>query len=291
MSLIHDALKKAQDKEKAPIGSGLTAFQDLPEGKKLALTKRTIVLIALVVVALGFLAYNRFSSPDAPAPTDIPTSKFGPTPGAVAPGQAAAPAPEVTPGGAGEAPDAVPGQAPGGAQAGAAQPAPGLGTGAEGAEQSSDVVLMNRRAIEAFKNDELDSALASIRSAAVLAPKSAQVWNNKGFIEKKFGELEEARRSYEKALELKPDYPETLNNLAMLEYAEGKPSTARELLQKTLTAVPAYPEANFNMGFIYDKGGDKTRAIDYYRRFLDVSGAFPSNVVEAVRDRVMELER
>ena len=34
----------------------------------------------------------------------------------------------------------------------------------------------------------------------------------------------------------------------------------------------------------------KEKAAEYYKRFLNVSGTFPSSVVEAVRDRVMEIE-
>jgi Flp pilus assembly protein TadD len=241
MSLIHEALKKAQDKEKAPLGSGLTAFQESAGGGGLKLSKRTIVLAVLVAVALGFLVYKRFSKPSAPPPA----------------------------------------------------PVPALATGAAGAtsgNSAGDGLLMKRRAIEAFKTDDLDSALASITSAAQLNPTDPEIWNDKGLIEKKLGNIDGARGSYEEALKLKPDYPEVFNNLAMLELASGQPSQAREYLEKALTALPAYPEANFNMGVIYDKGGDKAQATNYYKRFLNVSGAFPSNVVEAVRDRVMELE-
>lgn len=240
MSLIHDALKKAQDKDKAPLGSGLTAFQEPSTGGGPKLPTRTIVLAVLVAVALGFLAYKRFTKPK-PVPE--------------------VPAPALT-----------------------VQTAPG------GSAQGGDGLLMKRRAIEAFKTDELDSAYASITSAAQLSPSDPEVWNDKGLIEKKLGNFEGARQSYQKALELKPDYPEVFNNLAMLELAEGNASQARQYLEKALTALPAYPEANFNMAVIYDEAGDKAQAATYYKRFLEVSGAFPSNVVEAVRDRVMELE-
>lgn len=241
MSLIHDALKKAQKDDQVPIGSGLTAFQDPIGEQKPGGSRRVIVIAVILVAAIGFYAYRKFSAPAAPAPV-----------------------PAVAP--------ALP------------------GTGPDQAAVATGPDAMKRKAVDAYRTDDLESAWADIQAAALAAPQDAEVWNNYGVIARKRGELQKAREAYTKAIELKPLYPEALNNMALMEMQADNPTKAKELLEKALNAAPAYPEANFHLGLIYDKAGEKQKAAEYYKRFLEVSGSFPNTVVEGVRDRVMEIE-
>ncbi len=241
MSLIHDALKKAQKDDQLPIGSGLNAFQEPIGEPKAGGSRRVIVMAVILVAAVGFYAYRKFSAPAAPAPV-----------------------PAVAP--------ALPGASPDQAAAAA---------GPEAAK---------RKAFDAYKTDDLESAWINIQAAALAAPQDAEVWNNYGVIARKRGDLEKAREAYTKAIELKPQYPEALNNLALMEMQADNTTKAKELLEKALNAAPAYPEANFHLGLIYDRAGEKQKAAEYYKRFLEVSGSFTNTVVEGVRDRVMEIE-
>jgi Tfp pilus assembly protein PilF len=237
MSLIHDALKKAEDAEPAPIGSGLTTFHDAMDEKKPAISPRVLVLLLLLVAAVGFLVYVKF----------------------------------FTSGGESVQPE-VPAAGP------------------LAAEQPSDAAAGKARAVEAFRAGDLEGAWTAITGAVALAPSDAEAWNNLGLIAKKRGDLARARQAYQRALELKPDYPEAQNNLAVVEMLEGNAPRARELLEKAVEASPAYAEAVFNLALVYDHVGEREPAVKNYKRFLQVSAALPSNIVEAVRDRVMALE-
>ncbi|MFA4874718.1 MAG: tetratricopeptide repeat protein [bacterium] len=243
MSLIHDALKKAQNKENAPLGSGLSTFQEPVGEKNKPSTKRIAVMAAILVVALGFFAYKKFSS---------------------------SPQPPLTP---------------------LATPVQTLPAGAlQQSMPSGDIAAMKKRAVDSFRSDDYDTAMTSLSSASQLAPNDPEVWNDMGLVQKKRGDMGKAKESYQKALDLKPDYPEALNNMAVLERDQGDSVKARELLEKAIKLQPAYPEASFNLALLYDKAGERAKAAEYYKRFLEVSGSYPNTIVEAVRDRVMEIE-
>jgi Flp pilus assembly protein TadD len=165
---------------------------------------------------------------------------------------------------------------------------------ASGLQQQSDtqdVGVLKTRALAAYAKSDFDSAWNDMLSASVLAPIDPEIWNNLGLIAKSRGDAIEAQRNYDKALELRPDYPEALNNLGMLVMQEGNNTRAIELIGKSLKLMPAYPEANFNMAFLYDKKGEHSKAANYYRRFIEVGGNYPSNVIDAVRGRLMEIEK
>jgi tetratricopeptide (TPR) repeat protein len=245
MSLIHDALKKAQEeahkKEGVPLGSGVMSMGDAVEtGRKLPPT-RTLVLAGVLVVALGVFAYMRFVPKDVVKPEagagDILVPKNAETIG------------------------------------------------------KDDVGMLKKRAVNAFKTDDLESAWSSLSTASNLDPKDPEIWNNLGLVAKKRGDAAKARECYQKALDLKPQYPEAMNNMAMVEMEGGNLSKAMELLEGALKITPAYPEANFNLALLYEQKGDKKKAVEYYKRFLEVGGDFPSNVIDKVRDRLMEIEQ
>lgn len=253
MSLIHDALKKAQGNQTPELGSGLASFQEPPAGEGEPAPKRTIILIAVLAVAVIFFVYMKFfSKPKGPQPKSAAAIAASMQGGGQAPGQALA--------------------------QGQNQPAAG------------DLASLKKKAVDSFKTDDLEGAWAALTSASQIAATDPEVWNNFGLVAKKRGDPVKAREAYNKALELKPDYPEALNNLAVLERDEGNGGKSRELLDRALKILPAYPEANFNMALLYDSSGEKHKALEYYKRFLEIGGSYPNNIIEAVRDRIMEIE-
>ncbi len=236
MSLIHDALQKAQKEEGlGPKMPGTSMFAPPPEKKPIP--KRTIALAAVLIIALGVLGYMRLApkgtpvSPDPGAkPMDVKTT-YG----------------------------------------------------------KQDIGMLKKRAIDAFKTDDFDTAWTSLSTANQLDQNDPEIWNNLGLVSRKQDDDEKARECYNKALELKPNYVEAMNNLAVIEWDDGNLTRATELLSKALEISAAYPEANFHMGLIYDEKGSKEKAVEYYKRFLDVAGSFSSNIVDSVRDRLMEI--
>lgn len=239
MSLIHEALKKAQVEAKAQLGSGLVSFQEPPPGReKEPMNKRTIVLAGILVAALIFLVYTKF---------------FGTKRDAA--GTSATPAPAVN-----------------------------LELLSE-----TDVVKLKKRALDAYGAGDMDSAFATLTTAADLDKNDPEIWNNLGLVARKQGDAAKAREYYQKALELKQDYPEAMNNMAVLEMQSGNTAEAKSLLERAVKISPAYPEANLHLAILCDEDGDTHKAAEYYKRFLEVGKKFPSMVVDSVRDRVMEI--
>jgi len=153
-----------------------------------------------------------------------------------------------------------------------------------------DPATLKKKAIDAYRANDLETAWLSITQAAVSSMTDPEVWNDLGLIAKKRGNLLKAREAYQKALELRPNFAEAQNNLGVVELQDGNVTKAKELFLKALEVSPAYAEANFNLALLYDRDGDLKSAATSYRRFLQVSGAFPSEVVESVRDRILEIE-
>ena len=239
MSLIHEALKKAGDKEKAPMGSGLASFQESPKiSSDKKVPTRIIVLASVLAVGIAFFLYIQFADKEKKQ------------------GVKASPAKSVS------------------------NPVTG----------KMDVEQLKNRALESYRAGDMNAAWSVYSTVSRLDKSNPEVWNNMGLVAKKRGDMETARASYEKALKLKPEYAEAMNNLAVLDMEEGKITDAKGYLEKALALKPAYAEANFNLALLYEKKGDSARAVDYYKRFLEVGGDFPSNVVDSVRDHIVEIE-
>ena len=237
MSLIHDALQKAQkDAVSASKIPGTSMFAPPPEKKPIP--KRTIVLAVVLIVVVGFFAYMRLAPKDKVVSPDL----------------------------------------------GGAKPIDVKTTYGK-----QDIGLLKKRAIDAYKTDDFDTAWSSLSAASALDVNDPEIWNNLGLVAKKRDDSDKAREYYQKALDLKPTYVEAMNNMAILEWEGENLTRATELLSKALEISAAYPEANFHMGLIYDEKGNKQKAAEYYKRFLDVAGTFPSNIVDSVRDRLMEI--
>lgn len=246
MSLIHDALKKAGEKEKngekkAPVmGSGLLSMENAAVNVGRGIPKRTIILASVLTVVIAIIVYTKLKPKD-------------------------------------EAPKSPP------------KPSTQEIKGTE--PETQDVGLLKKRAMEAYKMDDYQTSWNNYTAASKLAPADAEIWNNLGVVSKARGDSVEARHDYEKALELKPEYPEALANLAVVTMLEGNNTKAIELLTKALKLQPAYPEANLHMAVLYDRKGETEQASNYYHRFLEVGGSFPSDVIDSIRDRLMEIEK
>ncbi len=225
MSLIHDALKKAQNKENVQIGAGLSAFQEPVGGKKTPSSKRTIVLAAVLFVALGFFAYKRFFSNSVEPSPPIPSA---------------------------------------GAPAGTAQGTQPVG-GADTMKKKSvdafksddldtawasivaaqqlapnDPEVWNNSGLIARKRGDMDAARTAYQKALDLKPEYPEALNNMAVLEKDQGNAVKARELFEKALKIQPSYPEANFNLALLYDNSGDKTKAAEYYKRFLEVSGAY---------------------------------------------------
>lgn len=223
MSLIHDALKKAQDKESAPLGSGLASFQDPVEPPKEGGGKRTIVLGAILVLALGFFVYTKLT-PDkeqaAPAP---------------------APMPAVMPQQIGE-------QDAGRLKRSAidAYKADDMDSAwrnlqAAASMNDKDPEIWNNMGLVARKRGDLLKAREFYDKAIELKPDYPEALNNLAVLSLQGGDVEKARELLEKAVKLAPAYPEANFHMAMVLEQKGDKAKAIEYYKRFLEVSGSLP--------------------------------------------------
>lgn len=234
MSLIHEALKKAQGNSSAPPGSGLSQFQDSLKGEKKPPSMQRILVLALVLaLALGYFAYRKLSSPSQPTAQPLQQA-----------GQTATPTPAT---GVAALQPAQPNDAETmkrkaidsfkaddlttawGAISAASQLAP------------NDPEVFNDMGLIAKKRGDIAKARESYQKAIQLKEEYPEALNNLAMIEKDGGSDVKARELLEKALKITPAYPEANFNLAVLYDKSGDRAKAVEYYKRFLEVSGQYP--------------------------------------------------
>ncbi len=94
---------------------------------------------------------------------------------------------------------------------------------------------------------------------------------NKAVAETNKGNLDTARDIYLKILEEKPDYIEVLNNLGVIAMSQGNTKEAISYYRKILEKLPNYSKAYNNMAIALLKGGDKKLAEEYLKKAIEIN--------------------
>lgn len=241
MSLIHDALKKAQreaheevEKGERPAGFGAEqTHSGLP-------SRRTVILLAAFLFSMGYFVYSKW---------------LVPTPSKTSPHASSGKAVPLTP------------------------------------QPGEDGKKLKALALEAYRENDLDTAWGKFVAATSVAPDDAEVWNNLGVVQKKRGDTKKAREAYDKALELKKDYPEALNNSAVLDLETKNYAAAKAALDQALVLQPNYAEALFHRAVVAEQLGDISEAVEFYKKFLKFGKALSPHVLDEVREHILDIDQ
>lgn len=84
------------------------------------------------------------------------------------------------------------------------------------------------------------------------------------------GNIEAAKRLYLKILEERPDYIEVLNNLGVIFMKEGNNNEALSYFRRLLEKAPNYTKAYNNIGIIAMRDGNKRLAEEYFRKAIEI---------------------
>ncbi|NJM46435.1 MAG: tetratricopeptide repeat protein [Alkalinema sp. RU_4_3] len=131
---------------------------------------------------------------------------------------------------------------------------------------------------------EIDTALAQLQAAVVLAPRDPQARYNlaNGFWANQ--QIPEAIRLYEIALDLQPDYPAAQNNLATMLQAMGQAQTAIALYRKTLSTDPNNINARMNLANLLQQQENYDGAMVHYEKALSLNPAYPNLAYNLARN-------
>lgn len=113
---------------------------------------------------------------------------------------------------------------------------------------------------------------------------------NLGLVLKRKGKYKEAIKLYDEALGIRPDFAEALNNRAVLFRKMKQYVRAEADLNKALELKKGYSEAQFNLAAVYEASGKKLRALDAYRNYLSNPDRDPGLVDPRVRQRISFVE-
>ena len=133
-----------------------------------------------------------------------------------------------------------------------------------------------RLGVSYFREGDTTSALRELLEAEKLNPNDPQVCNVLGLIYLKKKDYEKAISYFNTALEVKPDFSEVRNNLGALYLELRQWDNAifefKRALSDDLYRTPE--RAYSNIGWAYYKKGDIGKAIDNYKKALDISPDF-----------------
>jgi len=252
MSIILDALKKAQQQRKKPAPE--VPF-NLPGPKKKPRMLVYGILLVCVLVVLGYLFIPAFHKPRQFA---VPVAPPAP------PKQEAAKA--------------------------AAPPQKPVAAAVEAAEdvKKEPVPVKEKKEIPAAKAMPVRMAAAAQPARKIQAPagRTGEAREEEAAVTKatnsekvdilyneaqgalQAGRIGEAKRIYLSILAVRPDHVEALNNLGVIAIQEGNSKGALFYFKKILEFQKSYPKAYNNIGLLMMGEGDKGLAEEYFRKAI-----------------------
>ena len=80
------------------------------------------------------------------------------------------------------------------------------------------------------------------------------------------------------------------NNLGLIHQDRGQLEQAARELENALAHDPQYSRAHYNLAVLFDRSGDRTRAADHYRAFLEHRGSDQASLTADVTARLAALD-
>lgn len=259
MSLLQDALRKAQRESAGPDGG--TPLPEpgplLPRRRSRRSLVRTGVLLLFLLAVGGLYLFRQAPAereapgnppelPSRPAQSPPATSPppAHPPPGSAAP-RSPAPAPAVRP-----VPEPAKRSSPAASLPVSKPDAVRQEPVAGGDSQRDDrAALLDRynRGIQAQERGEWEPSARLFREIVDADPSVAEAWNGLGFSLMRLGRLDEAEAAIARALSLSPEYPAAVVNGGLLRLQEGRTAEAAERFARAAALDPSNPVPRVNL--------------------------------------------
>jgi protein O-mannosyl-transferase len=122
---------------------------------------------------------------------------------------------------------------------------------------------------------QYDKAIADLKKAIEIDPKSYDAINNLGLYYSEMGDIPNAIKSLNKSIEINPKFDKAYYNLGNTYAKQGDYTKAIEQYKKAIDIDPKYEDAYNNTGNSYAAMKDYTNAIIYYKKVIEIN---PSNL-------------
>jgi len=137
----------------------------------------------------------------------------------------------------------------------------------------SDPSELNQQAVELYKAKDLPGAEKLYREAVRLDPAYFPSQLNLGILLFKEGRYDESIKECTRAVSLRPDHPSAHFHLGNAYYAKMWWEEAMVEYERVFQLDPDHVDVHFALGGIYLNRGYKDRAIDCWRKYLELAPA------------------
>jgi tetratricopeptide (TPR) repeat protein len=152
-----------------------------------------------------------------------------------------------------------------------------------------DADTLFRLGMSSYRAGDVNGAVEALSDCLEEAPGRLDARINLAGILVTLHREEEARQSLEVALQAEPENEEAMKTMAVIATRQSRWQEARSLLEKAAAKDPNDLRTVYNLAGVYESMGDKARAIEAYKTFLDHwDGAM--EVGEDARARLVRLE-
>ena len=283
MSLLQDALRRAQKSAGAKPPSPPDPFPDLPPGKPKTRwgLLAGLVAAAFVLGAAGVFLLTRRSAPPAAPFTQVPTPP-APVPAPVPAANAVPPAPVLRPSpGNAEPSGRAAGRAmPAGSSVSRVSPSRGASAGEGPAERPAErdgkdpLVDTFNAAVAALDRGDAAGAVRLFREVTAVSPDLVEAWNGLGLGLLRQKDPGGADEAFSRALALAPRYVPALMNAGLLRLEQGRAEEAAELFSRAAELSPASPAPRVNLAVAQARMG---RPGDAEETLLAARRRFPND--------------
>jgi len=122
----------------------------------------------------------------------------------------------------------------------------------------------------AEKRIYLNKSAEAYRTATMLSPHSAHLWNELGSVYMRLGEMDKAREAFQHSLSLDPGYADTYKRLGQLELSMKNWQAALDTYQKALQLSPDDPHIHSGIAYALAKLGRFDEAIAENKKVLEL---------------------
>ncbi|HEY5039451.1 MAG TPA: tetratricopeptide repeat protein [bacterium] len=131
----------------------------------------------------------------------------------------------------------------------------------------------NRQAVQLYKNQDLPGAEVLYREAIKLDPSYFPAQLNLGILLFKAGRYDDSIKECTKAVSLYPTHPSAHFHLGNAYYAKMWWEEAMVEYEKVFHLDPNHVDVHFALGGIYLNRGHKDKAVEYWRKYLELAPA------------------
>lgn len=149
--------------------------------------------------------------------------------------------------------------------------------------------LHNNLGVALRDSGRLDEAIEAFQTALNIDPKYEKALNNLGVSRYQQGNYAEAVDLFSQALRINPANVESSINIGMIYFLAQRWDEALAAFQQALKYNPRSAEAHYNLGLFWERQGDHEKAVQAYRKFIELAGAAHAPLAARVTEHVRQL--